>query len=167
MLFLRSPNMLDLAWVLESVCQDHIQDAEEFTGEPFRKDDVAARMWSLPGPKWALHDATPGNGQPQGVAGLQRLRPGVYRSWFYATPSLWKHSDVTDITKGVIDAMLAGDAHRIETLALEDRHQSRRWYERLGLHLEATLQGFGATGRNAVLYVATRPMRAADVRKHE
>ena len=164
MLILRAAKMLDLAWVLEDLIQDERAQLEEFTGDPYDAAGVAAYTWGLRGPRWALCDEYD---RPLGVAGLERLRPGVYRSWFYSTERLWTYTDVTTVTKGVIDAMLADDAHRIETIALEDRHQSRRWYERLGLRLEATLQGFGATGRNAVLYTATRPTRVADVRKHE
>lgn len=155
MITLRSPEVLDLAWVLSDLRPDHVEDHEELTGEQFCYSRVTARVWGLPGPKWGLYGDT---GKPLGVAGLERKRPGVYRSWFYSTPDLWTQPDVSFVTESVIKQMLASDAHRIETIALEDRHQSRRWYERLGLRLETVLQGYGATGRNAVLYVATRPM---------
>lgn len=164
MTILCAPTLLDVAWVLSHLIDDERRQIEEFTGSPYDYNTIAIATWALPGPKWALRDATD---RPLGVAGLERLRPGVYRSWFYSTAELWEQSDVTFITENVIKQMLEIDAHRIETIALEDRHQSRRWYERLGLRLEATLQGFGATGRNAVLYTATRPTRVADVRKHE
>lgn len=156
-LFLRDPNLMDVA-----LCARMLIDADraqwwEFSGQPCDLEAIAVECWNYPGPKWAIADSD-AHGMALAVAGCRRMRPHVYQSWFLSSEGLWTHGKaVTDITRKVMLDMLADDAHRIETLCLASRKDARSWYEAVGLHFEAEFPNYGASGAAAVQYAITRP----------
>ena len=116
---------------------------------------MAAECWGYTGPRWAICDSD--TGMALAVAGCRLMRPGVYQSWFLSGTELWTYGEkVTQITRQGMLQMLDTGAHRIETLCLESRRRTCRWYERVGLHLEATFPGYGVSGANAVQYAVYR-----------
>lgn len=125
------------------------------TGKPFRASQVAAEIdaSSVSGWRFATRESDLACG------GFMRMRPGVLRSWFLAPDRAWiTHGrELTDSVRDIIASTLSsGLAHRIETVTLEDRSRARAWYEKIGLTYESTLRGYGISGENAVMYVATR-----------
>ena len=154
-LCLRDPNLLDTALAAWNLIAEDREQWAEFTGRPYSPDEAALECWGYAGPKWAICDET---GMALAVAGCQRLRPHVYRSWFLSGEQLWAHGRaVTEITRKVVLEMLADDAHRIETLCLASRTKTRGWYTALGLHFEAEFPNYGASGAPAAQYAICRP----------
>lgn len=153
-LILRSPNLVDTALcAMNLIVIDRVQ-WHQFTGRDFDASEVAAECWGYPGPKWAICTE---DGMPLAVAGCRRMRAHVYQSWFLSGTELWTHGKaVTDITRKVMLEMLADDAHRIETLCLASRADTRSWYESVGLHFEAEFPNYGVSGSAAAQYAITR-----------
>lgn len=153
-LILRDPNLMDtVLCAMNLILMDRVQWAE-FSGRPFVADEVALECWNYPGPKWAICEE---DGMPLAVAGCRRMRSSVYQSWFLSGVQLWTHGRaVTEITQKVMRGMLADDAHRIETLCLADRKDTRSWYEQIGLHFEAEFPNYGVSGLTAAQYAVYR-----------
>lgn len=140
------------------VCQD-LPESEQgvvaaINGTPFDADSAARQAINYHGPTWCGAEG----GTPLVVGGFIPLRQGVYRAWFYATNAAWERHgrDVSRIVRDLIASMLVEQAHRIEVVTLADRSHARRWYETLGLRLEAVMPQYGAGREDAVMYVATR-----------
>lgn len=130
------------------------QQWEEITGAPYVSDDIALICWNFSGPRWAICDET---GMALAVAGCRRMRPHVYQSWFLSGNELWLHGKkVTEITAKVMHAMLQDDAHRIETLCLASRADTRSWYEKVGLHFEAEFPNYCVSGAAVAQYAIYR-----------
>lgn len=153
----RDCNLGDMLIVSAYLPEDERAQISAFTGAPYEIDANAVRAWRLPGPKWAVAtDAEPNRALV--VGGFIPQRPGVYQTWFLATPEAWQPGigkELTEIVAAAIKTQLSS-AHRIETLCLASRERTRRWYERIGLHFETLLHGFGANGEDAALHVALR-----------
>jgi hypothetical protein len=128
---------------------------EALNGVAFDSDDVARQAANYPGLAWTIE----AEGFPIVVGGFIPQRPGVYRTWFYATTDAWERfgRPVTKLVRQVLHQMLVEQAHRVEVVTLADRARTHWWYEVLGLHREALLEGYGASGQDAVLYVALKP----------
>lgn len=153
-LILRDPNLVDTALCAMNLITADREQWVEFTGTPWCADAVALECWGYPGPKWAICTE---DGMPLAVAGCRRMRPHVYQSWFLSGTELWTHGKkVTEVTRKVMFAMLVDDAHRIETLCLARRKDTRAWYEAVGLHFEAEFPNYGVSGRAAAQYAITR-----------
>lgn len=160
MITLRDPTLLDVLGVCLTLPQEERDVYRVMSGQDFDPDAVAADLWNSGGPRWCMADE---QGRPVVVGGFNRMRPGVFRSWFLATAEAWSQhgAEVTRITQEVIRGMLAqGEAHRLETVTLASKSRTRRWYDRVGLQFESTLKGFGAGGEAAVMYVALRDMES-------
>lgn len=157
-LFLRDPNLMDVALCARMLIDADREQWAEFTGRPYGDGESAAlECWYYEGPKWAIADSE-AHGMALAVAGCRRVRPYVYQTWFLSSEGLWTHGKaVTDITRKVMLEMLADDAHRIETLCLASRKDARSWYEAVGLHFEAEFPNYGVSGAAAVQYAITRP----------
>lgn len=153
MLKLRACNLGDCLYVAALLPEEERKQIAAFTGA-FDIDATAVSAWRFAGPKWTLVDEEkPFEALVAG--GYAPLRPGVYQSWYMATPHAWRHgAEVTRFTRERIAWMLNNGAHRLETVCLASREQTRRWYERLGLICETTLKAYGVNGEDAVLYVA-------------
>lgn len=156
MLKLRQANLGDLMYVACGIESGEKEQMAAFSGAPFSIDGCVKEALNYVGPKWAIVDDT--NEQVAvAVGGLTGCRPGVVRSWFMARPEAWaKGSNITALVAGVVAGTLQSSAHRVETVCLASREQARRWYEKVGLSYEATLKNYGASGEDAVLYVALR-----------
>lgn len=154
-LILRDPNLVDTALCAMNLLQTDADQWLEFGGTAyFNRDVIALECWNYPGPKWAICTE---DGMPLAVAGCRRMRQHVYQSWFLSGHELWTHGKaVTDVTRKVMLEMLAGDAHRIETLTLASRKEARSWYESVGLHFEAEFPNYGISGAAAAQYAITR-----------
>lgn len=153
-LILREPTLMDTALCAMNLIEEDREQWYEFTGQPYDADDVAVRCWNFQGMKWAICDET---NMALAVAGLCRVRPGVYQTWFLSGHELWTHGKkVTEVTSKVARMVLAEDAHRIETICLAKRKETRSWYEKCGLHFEAEFPNYGVSGANAVQYAVYR-----------
>lgn len=154
-LILRDPNLIDTALCAMNLILADREQWEVFGGPHYSfPDNIALECWGYAGPKWAICTE---DSMPLAVAGCRRMRKGVYQSWFLSGTELWTHGKaVTDITRKVMHQVLAGGAHRIETLCLAHRKDTRAWYEQVGLHFEAEFPNYGESGQAAVQYAITR-----------
>lgn len=154
-LILRSPNLVDTALCAMNLITADCEQWVEFCGFDYSSPDaIALECWRYPGPKWAICTE---DGMPLAVAGCRQMRPHVYQSWFLSGHELWTHGKkVTEVTSKVMREMLADDAHRIETLCLASRKDTRAWYEQVGLHFEAEFSNYGISGQAAAQYAITR-----------
>lgn len=163
MITLREPTLLDVLGVCLALPEDERAAYKALTGQEYDPDAVAADLWAMPGLRWCMADEC---GLPVVVCGYARMHPGTFRSWYCATSEAWERhgAEVTSLTREIICGVLAEPGvNRLETIALASRSRARRWYDRIGLTFESTLQGFGAEGEAAVMYVATRNAGNADV----
>lgn len=152
-LILRSPNLVDTALCAMNLIEADRTQWREFAGR-FDPDFVALECWSYPGPRWAICTE---DGMPLAVAGCRMVRAHVYQTWFLSGTELWTHGKkVTEVTQKVMREVLADDAHRIETICLASRKDTRAWYESVGLHFEAEFPNYGVSGKSAVQYAITR-----------
>lgn len=125
------------------------------TGDEFDAENFLVALAEVPG----VHHIVWAGEKPIAAAGLIPQRPGVFRSWFIAPDATWAEygRELTDFVREYVAKTLAdGLAHRIETVTLADRAEARAWYERIGLTFESTQRGYGASGEDAVMYVALR-----------
>lgn len=154
-LILRKPNLMDVALCASKLIEaDREQWCEFGVIDKWDASAVALECWSYAGPKWAICGE---DGMPLAVAGCRRMRRHVYQSWFLSGNELWTHGKkVTEVTQFVMREMLAGDAHRIETLCLASRSDARSWYETIGLHFEAEFPNYGVSGAAAAQYAIYR-----------
>lgn len=155
MITLRDPTLLDVLAMCLQMPAEERQQYEAFTGVPYDPDSAAVEAWSWGGPRWAAVDE---NDVPAAVGGFIRQRKGVYRTWFFAPESMWPvHGrELTRVVRRLISAMLASDAHRIETIALASRKRACQWYSTIGLWQESVQRGYGVGGEDAAVFVALR-----------
>jgi len=149
-------NLADVLYVCGNLPDDERELFEAINGEQFNADDVAAAAFQCPGMHWVIRSS---GGIALVAGGFVRQRPGVFRTWFFATEFAWTShgGELTLLVRDVIQRLLDERlAHRVETVTLANRHRARKWYEQIGLKQESTLRGYAATGEDAVLYVATR-----------
>lgn len=153
MLKLRACNLGDCLYVAALLPEEERKQIEAFTGG-FDIDATAMSAWRFAGPKWTLvNDEKPFEALV--VGGYAPCRSGVYSSWFMGTAAAWRYgAEVTEHTHERIQWMLKNGAHRLETVCLASREQTRRWYEKIGLTYETTLKSYGVNGEDAVCYIA-------------
>lgn len=147
----------DALAVCRNLPLDDRQVAEAMSGEPYNPADVALAAMFYQGLHWSV--LSDRDGELLAVGGFIRQRPGVFRTWLYATGQAWTScgADLTTIVRDTIRRVLDEKlAHRIETVTLASKSLTRDWYGKIGLTYEATLRGFCATGEDAVMYVAVR-----------
>jgi hypothetical protein len=152
---LAKPNLDDLLGICRRLPPDERELFAAF-GDTFTPEDAAISGFNSIGMNWIIKDA---EGAPVAAGGMTLQRKGVYRSWFYAPEDSWAaHGrELTELVRNVVKSALVPDlAHRIETVTLASRSRARAWYEKVGLHLESTLRGYGVDGQDAVMYVALR-----------
>lgn len=149
---LRELTLLDTLGVCLHLPQDERDQFAELSGAEFDPETATVFAWSQPGPKWCI--AT--DDKPLVACGYTVQRPGVYESWYLATAEAWRPhgKEVTARTVEIIQGMLAGPAHRLETYCLASRKLARRWYSSIGLHHEATLKRYSVHGADVVIYAA-------------
>jgi RimJ/RimL family protein N-acetyltransferase len=152
----REPMLLDYLIVASQLPQDEQELYWHMTGLNFDPDTVAAQLYAAGGRRWAFAD---GHAPPVAVGGYTCAGPGVWRSWFMATPEAWKPhgKDVTARVRECIASMFKDESvQRLETVTLATRTRARAWYERIGLHYESTARAASASGQDLVTYVALR-----------
>jgi hypothetical protein len=124
---------------------------EAMTGTPYDPQQCALQLANHQGFKWTIY----ADGAPIAAGGFVPLRPGVWQDWMVTNPAVWAPKNwrsVTKIVKRVMDAMLDGEAHRLQCVSMADRIQAHKWYSVLGLEAEATLHGYGANGEHAIMF---------------
>ncbi len=151
----RSVVRADLS-VLDYLCArarpDEIDQFEALTGTKYNPEAAAVGFWSS-GP-WSIAVAHP-SGEPAAAGGYEEVSPGLWQSWMVGTEKGWDemwidiHRATRFLTEKLVDS---GVVRRLQTTALAERTEARRWYERLGLHHEGTMRGMAYDGRDVVMY---------------
>lgn len=94
------------------------------------------------------------DGKAVACIGVQRLWPGVWQAWMFATDRF----DEIGIRltrfarRSIMPAVKAAGAHRVQAYSIEGHETAHRWLERLGAVHEATLRGYGSQGEDFRLY---------------
>lgn len=125
------------------------------TGDEFEPTEFLVAISEVPGQHHIIWDGE----RPVAAGGFIPQGPGRVRTWFMAPEWAWTEygTELTELCREQIRTQLAEKlAHRVETVTLADRQEARAWYERIGLTYESTLCGYGASGEDAVMYVAVR-----------
>lgn len=151
------PATLDaLSYAARHICPEESATYREMIGQPFEPEAVAAAIWLGGGRAWQFWDAV--EREPVACGGYALVRPGVWASWFMATPLAWKQGgDITARVAECVRSMFDDSAVlRLETTTLAMRTRARAWYERIGLHYESTACKASASGQDLVTYVALR-----------
>lgn len=150
------PTLADFTHCAHNICEDEAEVYREMTGQEFYAEDVAAQLWCGGGQRWTFWE-TVGN-FAAAVGGYSEVRPGVWASWFMATPEAWaRGSQITERVAEIVQFVLdQPDVRRLETVTLASRAKARAWYERIGLHYESTACKASASGQDLVTYVALR-----------
>jgi hypothetical protein len=151
----RNPNLGDFVAVCLQLPADEREQFEAFTGNPYDPGQVAAAFSLRAGPSWVIT----ADEIPIVVAGFDLIRPGVWQDWLFSTPQAWDAQhwrSVTKICRKAMDALLRGDAHRLQCVSLASRIHAHRWYRPLGLELEGTLRGYGVNGEDALMFSRLR-----------
>lgn len=146
-----NPLLLDFIKVCIRMPHNERENFEALTGEKYDVDGLAVGNFTVPGPKWVIK----ADDEPICVGGFVPQRPGVYRDFMINTPEAWeKHwFAVTRIARRALDAMfISKQAHRLECISLDGREKAFHWYRALKYTREATLKGYCANGKDAVLF---------------
>lgn len=148
------PSLLDFIQVCHKLPADEVEQYEAFAGKTYNPEEVAA-IYSL---RDAMSWTIVADGQPIVVAGFDMIRPGVWQDWLLSTPEAWTTHwrGVTKICRRAMDAMLQGDAHRLQCISLASRIHAHRWYRPLGLVQEGVLHGYGVNGEDAIMFARLR-----------
>lgn len=154
-LYLRETSLLDTFTVLSRTDSAEIEQAHDL-GFVGNTEDLAIYLRRINGPSWSVAHAV--DHSVVAIGGFERLRRGVYRSWFFAQNGAFElyGRELSVICARSIRNLLRDGAHRVETVSLSNRAQAHEWYERIGLTREAEHPGYGVTGQAAVTYVRIR-----------
>lgn len=152
----RGTGLVELLRVCFKLPADEREQYEAFTGERFSAEELAARLFVSPGPKWTVMAGD----EPIMVAGFNEIRDGVWQDWAVTTPEAWTlhWRTVTKMGRRVMDEMLQSGAHRLQCVSLASRTQAHRWYRPLGLEQEGTLRGYGVNGEDAIMFSRLRTL---------
>lgn len=126
------------------------------TGRTYFDPDLCARsLIRNDGPAWLLMSP---EGEPWIAAGLEPVRPGVYRAWAVGTHEGWDAGwrSITKQGRRMLREALQQGARRIEIVSLADREETHRWYETVGFRLEGRLRRHFTDGSDAVIHAITR-----------
>jgi hypothetical protein len=153
----RQMHLGDLVLTLCNQNDEEMEQYAKLTGRPFFVDGVVLDILNRPGDKWALVDDKRPN-DTLVVGGFTPINAGTAASWCYVHKDAWATyaGPVTVQCRRMVERALQNGAHRVETLCLAGRPHVQKWYEKLGLHYEATLHKFGADGTDAVIHAALR-----------
>lgn len=153
---LARPALEDFAYIAKRMRPCEREQFLAVSGMREYDPDITARALSMArGPTFALVD---GKGVPVLLGGFEPKRRGVYEAWLVGTTDGWDKywRRFTRECGRQVDAMLTMHAHRIEVYALENMVRVHAWYETIGFAREATLKGYCADGRDAVMYARVR-----------
>lgn len=157
-----SPMLLDYLLVASMLPTEERELYTALTGEDYHHEFVAHGLFGAGqgGRIASWYFDIDGETPPIALGGYIRARPGVWQSFFMAREEAWAPGvgrELTELVAGCVQWMFQNtDAHRLETVTLVTRTRARAWYERIGLHYEATMCKYCANGEDAVLYVATK-----------
>lgn len=163
-----NPFVGDFLQVATQLPQDERDQIEILTGNAFTVDGAAVGSYMAEGPKWVIKigesedQFAAGEGVPIVVGGFVFQRPGVWRDFLLTTPLAWSHYalPVTRFCKKAMDAMLQGQAHRLECVVPASRADARpelvKWYGILGYTREGIRHGYCANGTDAVAFSRVR-----------
>lgn len=155
-LFIRGAiTLLDALVVIAAADPADLGQAHVF-GFAGTAEDMAVYLRAINGPSWTICHAA--SGAQVAIGGFERIRSGVYRSWFIAKQTAFElyGREITAICARSIRTLLEDGAHRVETVSLLNRDYAHRWYEAIGLTRESESPGYGINGETAVTYVRLR-----------
>lgn len=154
---LTDTTLTDFLIVCQGLPEDEIEQMEAFTGAAYDPQEIAVQTYTRDGLRWTCRDIE--SGEPLVVAGFFQVGVSTWRSFMLASKKAWTEEfagEVTHWVKDVIERVARGQENiRLETVCLESRKLAQRWYKRVGLTYESTMQSYGAEGENAVMYVKT------------
>jgi hypothetical protein len=156
-LALCAPRLRDFAYLADRMRMDEIKQYLATAGLDQYDSDIAAREYAnTPGPSWSLID---GEGYPVLAGGFAPVRSGVYECWMMGTDAGWlQHGRaITRIGRRLIRGMLAGRAHRVQAVVLNELAHVHDWHAKaLGMVNEGIQHGYCANGADVVMFAATR-----------
>ena len=150
------PVLEDYAYVAKRMRKDEIEQFLAKTNLKNYEPDICARVAAnMAGPSYVYVDRA---GYPVLIGGFEPIRHGVYEAWLMGTDESWATywRAFTKISKRMINELLDGAAHRIQTAALVTRPHAHLWYERLGMKNEGVQKAYCANGQDAVMFAITR-----------
>jgi hypothetical protein len=153
---LGTPILEDYAYIARHMRSDEVQQFMAITGMKTYSQDACARaMANMRGPSYVYVDR---QNMPVLLGGFDPIRKGVYEAWLAGTDEAWSKywRAFTKISLRMIDGMLKGDAHRIQTTALITRTHAHAWYERLGMKNEGVQKMYCADGQDAIRFAITK-----------
>lgn len=147
------PTLRDLIVLCANMRPDEIEQYlafHEVDGWDF--EQAAHHFYGLPGVSFTVLGP---DQEPLVAGGYIRMHGNVWRSWMCGTMETWgaHWRSITEASRFVMDCLMEDGATRLETLVLEKRELTCRWYEKgLKLEREGVLRGYGVRGENAVTY---------------
>lgn len=151
------PIVEDFAYLARRMRDDERAQFQALTGARQYEADVAARaMACVAGPVFGLVDQ---RGIPVMVGGFEPVRPGVFNLWAVGTMQGWADHwrKITRTCNRLLEEMLAGDAHRVQTVCLASRTRTHEWYERgVKLRSEGTRRGYFADGQDGIEFARVK-----------
>lgn len=147
--------LVDLLMVAKTIDAGEAAQIEAFGGttDPER---IAVTILQAAAFMWTAREID--SGEPLAVGGYVQTGPTIFRSFFLANPRVWEEHprEITEMARDTIEEIKGAFEYvRLETLCLSTRpRQVPEWYEKIGLKYDATLEGFGVKGQDALLYSA-------------
>ena len=154
---LASPLLEDFVYLAARMRPDEIAQFLAIAGLTDYHADTAARAFAnIRGPAYVLVNA---QGYPIVAGGFEPLRPGVFEGWQVGTMDGWATHGraITRVNRRLLNALLADEAHRVQTIALTSRTDAHRYYEALGMTCEGVLHKHFTDGQDGLLYARTSP----------
>jgi hypothetical protein len=154
---LAAPLLEDFVHLARRMRADEIAQFIAIAGLTEYHADTAARAFAnIRGPAYVLVDAA---GYPVLAGGFEPLRPGVFEGWHVGTDAGWaEHGrSFVRVCRRLLTQILAGDAHRVQTVALASRTHAHRYYAALGMRCEGVLAKHFTDGQDGHLFARVSP----------
>lgn len=131
-------------------------DREEIFATRFDDDPEAlAREVACRGPfAWAAG----AGGAPIACIGVVEAWPGMWEAWMFATDDFDTIGFPLTrfVRRGIVPALEAAGAHRVQAHSMEGHSVAHRWLESLGARHESTVPAYGRARQDFRVYAWTR-----------
>lgn len=145
---LTRPTLSDLLHICSHLEHDQVLEHSALAYGEIDPKALAAHLHTAP----IAHVFRSGS-VPYMAAGFTFPIPGVAQSWAVSTNERLGHDlSVTRTCRIVIERLLEGSIHRIQTVCLASRVKAMQWYALLGLTKEADLAQYGRHGEDFCLF---------------